>query len=90
MDKLKSDCLYELGENTESHDTRLLEWLLKNPQVNVQLNWSIIIAAVIIAVAIVLAAFISRPSGGARYRSIGTNRIYDVQTGEVKWANPKD
>ena len=56
----------------------------------VNLNRSIIIAAVIIAVAIVLAAFISRPSGGSRYRSIGTNRIFDVQTGEVKWADPPE
>ena len=53
------------------------------------MNRPIIIAAVIIAIAIVLAAFISRPSS-ARYKSIGTDRIFDVQTGEVKWADPPD
>ena len=34
----------------------------------------------IIAVAILLAA----------YRGIGTNRIYNTQTGEVKWADPPE
>ena len=88
--RLKSDCLYELEGKAESHAKWLHEWLLTHPPTNARLNRSVIIAALIIATAIVLAAFISRPSGGSRYRSIGTNRIFDVQTGEVKWAEPKD
>ena len=88
---MKSDCLHELGENEESHAKWLHEWLLAHPLTNARLNRSIIVAALIIATAIILAAFIGRSSsGGLRYKSIGTNRIYDVQTGEVKWAEPPD
>lgn len=54
---------------------------------SVALNRCVLIGSLIIAAAIVMAAFISRPRSGARYRSIGTNRIFDVQTGEVKWAD---
>ena len=83
-----------LKENEESHAKWLHEWLLKHPNAgnggtNAQLNRSIIVAAVIIAVAIAVAAYILRPSG-ARFRSIGTDRIYDVQTGEVKFADPPE
>lgn len=84
---MKSDCLYELDEKTESHAKWLHEWLQAHPQVKSPPNRCIIIAAAIIGVAIVLAAFISR-SSGARYKSIGTDRILDVQTGDVKWADP--
>ena len=88
---MKSDCLHELDEKNESHAKWLHEWLLAHPQANTKLNRSIIIAALIIAAAVILAAFISRPSGGeARYKSIGANRIYNVQTGEVKWADPPE
>ena len=87
---MKSNCLYELDEKAESHAKWLHEWLKTHPQAKSSMNRPIIIAAVIIAIAIVLAAFISRPSSGARYKSIGTDRIFDVQTGEVKWADPPD
>lgn len=90
MDKLKSSCLYELDEKNESHAKWLHEWLLTHPLTNARLNRSVIIAAIIIAVAIVLAAFISRPSGGARFRGIGNNRVLDTQTGDVKWADPPE
>ncbi len=92
--EFQSDCLYELKGKLENHRERLEEWKREHSQatkakdMDKSLNNSIIIAAVIIAIAIVLAAFISRPSSGARYKSIGTDRIFDVQTGEVKWAEP--
>lgn len=47
------------------------------------LNSSMIIAALIIGIAIIIAAYISRPPGGARYRSIGNYRVLDTQTGKV-------
>lgn len=55
-----------------------------------QFSNRIIVAALIVAASIIVAALISRPSSGARYKSIGTDRIFDVQTGEVKWAEPEN
>jgi len=87
MDTLKSSCLYELDGKVNNDIDLLVRTIV---DVGIARNRVILISAVIITIAIVLAAFISRPSGGSRYRSIGTNRIFDVQTGEVKWADPKE
>ena len=51
-----------------------------------KIEHSIIIAAIIIGDAIVLSAFISCPSSGARYRAVGTGGglILDTRTGDVQ------
>lgn len=84
--QLDTDCL-DLEDSAESHAKWLHEWVLRHPS---SIGRCVIVAAIIIAVAIIVAAWISRPVG-ERFKSIGTNRIFDVQTGEVKWADsPKD
>ena len=84
MDTLKSDCLYE--DKVSDHIDLLVRQVVDT---SIALNRIIIIATFIISASIILAAFISRPYG-ARYRSIGTNKIFDAQTGEVKWADPPE
>ena len=61
MNKLKSDCLFDLEDKAGAHIDQLVRRL---DDMSVALNRCILIAALIIAVAIVLATFISRPSGG--------------------------
>ena len=85
---LQSDCLYELEDKVKFHKDRLEEWKRKHPQatrakgMDKSLNSSIILAAIIIAVATILAAYISRPTG-ARFRNIDKYRILDTHTGKV-------
>lgn len=89
-DQIETDCL-EIKESAESHAEWLHEWILRHPNfgnATALTGRVVIISAVIIGLSIIVAAFICRPAG-VRYRSIGTNRIFDVQTGEVKWAEPK-
>lgn len=86
---LQSDCLYELEGKVKFHRERLEELKRKHPQaikangMDKSLNSSMIIAALIIGIAIIIAAYISRPPAGARYRSIGNYRVLDTQTGKV-------
>jgi len=50
-----------------------------------KIQHSIIIAAIIVSVAILLAAIISRPTRGARYKSTNNGSIIlDSETGEVR------
>ena len=52
---------------------------------SLKIQHSIIIAAIIISVAILLAAIISRPARGAKYKAIGNGgMILDSETGEVR------
>lgn len=69
---MKSNCLYEL-----------YEWLKTHPQAKSSMNRPIIIAAVIIAVAIVLAAFISRPENSAKYSFHRPATIFDNKDGKI-------
>ncbi len=73
-------------QRTKRHETKEASQVKECP---VEKQNQTIIAAVIIAIAILIAAFIIR-SSGTRYKSIGTDRIFDVQTGEVKWADPPE
>lgn len=58
---------------------------------NLTIQHSIIIAAIIIGLAIVIAAFMGRSSGGARYKVFGINDglILDTRTGDVQRAADK-
>lgn len=88
MDTLKSSCLHEL-DGKVNNDIDLL--VRKIVDISIALNRIIVIAALVIAVAIILSAFISRSKNGvAQWRSVGTNRIFNTQTGEVKWAVPPE
>lgn len=87
--QLETDCL-QIEDSAESHAKWLHEWLLRHPNVGKgAIPRCIIVAAAIIAVAVIVAAFIMRPSG-ARFVGIGGNRVLDTQTGDVKWADPPE
>ena len=83
--KLETDCM-ELKKSAESHAEWLHKWLLKHPNVGKEsalTNRAVIIAALIIGVSIIIAAFICRQSGSARFKNIGNYRVLDTQTGKV-------